>query len=73
MSEHTFLISRAQGRLCHAWHLLRCASEKMWLPEDWVWVGKGVGKRKMRAEGEADFPLKNRKQVSKNPYYQEDG
>ena len=56
MSEHTFLISRAQGRLCHAWHLLRCASEKMWLPEDWVWVGKGVGKRKMRAEGEEDFP-----------------
>lgn len=60
MSEHTSLISRAQGRLCYAWPLLRHASEKMWLPEDWM-GGKGVRKRQMRAGGEADFPLKNRK------------
>ena len=35
--------------------------------------GKGVRKRKMRAGGEANFPLKNRKQVRMVSIYQEGG
>lgn len=66
MSEHTSLISRAQGRLCYAWPLLRRASEKMWLPEDWMW---GEGGQEEANEGwrGGRFPVKEQKVAKEKP------